>query len=191
MLPSYYFMKVNFTNLDLAASGGELAGLADSAILSTALQAVESQVADVYELHLWNYCSGDDPDGSIDYCSPRQSQYYFDPIAVWGLNATSTSTVTAPSSVASNSVVQSAVAFANDNIGQLEDQLLGSGTKDALDAYRKASKAMFILYAVAFFTTLATLVISLFAICSRWGSLCTWMFSAVSLTATRFGTSIY
>lgn len=76
--------------------------------------------------------------------------------------------------------MQSAVAYVNDNVGQLEDQLLGSGTKDALDAYRRASKAMFILYAVAFFTTLATLVMSLFAICSRWGSLCTWILSAVS-----------
>ena len=193
LLPSYYFLKVNFTDLDISSATGDLAGLADAATLTTALQEIENNIADVYEIHLWNYCSGDNADGSIDYCSKREAQFTFDPIEVWGLNATSTTSGATPTS--SNTVIESAISSVTNDIGSIENNLLGSGTKDALDAYRKASKAMFILYAVAFWTTLATLALSIFAICSRWGSLCTWLFSSISsivnLAAVGLSTGIF
>ena len=55
------------------------------------------------------------------------------------------------------------------------DQLM----KEALEAYRKIGKAMFYLYAVSFWATLATIVAGILAVCSRWGSLLTWILAFV------------
>lgn len=191
LLPSYYFMKVNFTDLDIT-SVSNLAGI-DTTTLTLALQQIENQLADVYEIHLWNYCTSDSTNGTIDYCSKREAEFSFDPVDVWSLNATSTTSGATPTF--SNSVIQSAVNTVSGNVESFEDDLLGYGAKDALEAYKKASKAMFILYAVAFWTTLATLVLGILAIFSRWGSLCTWIFASISsiinLAAVGLTTGIF
>jgi len=251
LLPSYYMIKFNTTELDLSSAiagvasglGGDLPGgiptaipsnlpsaipsgiksqlpsgiqsnlpsaiptglgglkkRADigtsiSSILGPLVQEIESEVADIYAVHLWNYCSSDKPSGVIDYCSPRQKDFYFNPLEVFAQKLKGTATTTgAATSVTTNAAVQSLInadpALATEaaalsstissDLGGIENSILPSGAKDALDAYQKASKAMFILYAISFWTTLATLGASIFAVCSRWGSFCTWILSAVS-----------
>lgn len=128
--------------------------------------------------------------GAIDYCSDRQSEFSFDPVSVWHLNATGSTAARSvlPRADAVSSTVDSAASSAKS----LETQFLGDAGATALDAYRNASKWMFISFAVAFWTTVATILVGLLAICSRWGSFFTWIFAvasavfsfAASLTAT-------
>ena len=51
ILGDYYFMKVNFTDLDV----GGASNLANTTTLTAALKEVDNSLADVYEIHLWNY----------------------------------------------------------------------------------------------------------------------------------------
>jgi len=60
-----------------------------------------------------------------------------------------------------------------------ENELLGKSGKEALDAYRHVAKWMFIAYEISFWTTLATLICSILAVFSRWGSFLTWILSIV------------
>lgn len=186
VLPSYYFMKVNFTDMDISSTST----LDNTNTLALALQEVENNLADVYEIHLWNYCSSDKRDGDITYCSKRQADYAFNPIAVFGLNKT-----TPTSTSSSSGALQSLESKVTGSINSEEETLLGKGAKDALDVYRKASKAMFVLYAVSFWTTLATIILGITAIFSRWGSFLTWIFAVVSsiltLAAVALSTALF
>ena len=49
ILPGYYFMKVNFTDLDVSGASG----LANTTTLTAALKEVQGDLADIYEIHLW------------------------------------------------------------------------------------------------------------------------------------------
>jgi hypothetical protein len=198
-LNNYNFFVADLTNLTVPS---------DSSELTTAIQTAQESgaLADIYQIHLWNYCSANSTsDGEIDYCSGRKSNFVFDPLDVWGISiANSTATATATG----DNAVESAVSSVKNTISQYEDQLLGDSGKKALDAYRKVAKWMFIAYQVclvrlggiplhsrhhifsnadhfhqvAFWTTLATIAVGLLAICSRWGSLLTWIVALVSHT---------
>jgi hypothetical protein len=61
--------------------------------------------------------------------------------------------------------------------------LFPSEIRKGLNVYKSVSNWMFVAYAIAFFTTLANIVVGLLAICSRWGSCVT---TIVSCTATLF-----
>ena len=118
--------------------------------------------------------------------SKRESRFVFDPVEVWGLNATGTSAAAAASATAtSGNVVSSAVASAEAHLKNsteaLEDKLLGKTGREAMDAYRKVATWMFLAYEISFWTTLATIVCGILAIFSRWGSFLTWLFSVVCL----------
>jgi len=115
--------------------------------------------------------------------SGKHSEYYFDPVAVWGLNGTN-ATSTGDSSTTGVGVVDSDINSLKNNTEQLEDKLLGKSGKEALDAYKHVAKWMFIAYEVSFWTTLATIVCGILAIFSRWGSFLTWLFSFVSSVFT-------
>ncbi|KAK3099098.1 hypothetical protein LTR53_019076, partial [Teratosphaeriaceae sp. CCFEE 6253] len=126
----------------------------------------------LYQVHMWNYCTSDSRtpgDDSIDYCAPRRANWYFDPVAVWGLNSTGTSTSTSTSTAATatstaSNVVESGIASLKNNTEALEDKVLGKSAREAMDAYRKVAKWMFVAYEVTFWTTLATIVVSILAI---------------------------
>ncbi|KAK5171735.1 uncharacterized protein LTR77_003371 [Saxophila tyrrhenica] len=195
LLSDYYFIKANFSDLSVSGAGD----LANTTTLTAALQQAQQSntLEDVYEVHLWNYCTTDE-DGSNVECSDRHANFYFDLVSIWGLNSTaaaasSTSTSSRPS--AQNNPIQNAADNLQDKTEGLERELLGDAGEKAYTAYKKVAKAMFILYAVAFWTELATLALSLFAICSRWGSLFTWLFSFVSsvitLAAVATTTGVY
>ena len=174
-LNQYYFMQANFTNFSTASAGD----LANSTTLTAALDLAHQnhQLQGLYQIHLWNYCSSNSEDEKIDYCSPKQKEYYFDPVAAWGLNGTN---ATSSSNSEGTNLFTSEVSNLKNNTEELENKLLGKTGKEALDAYRHVAKFMFIAYEVSFWTTLATIVCGLLAIFSRWGSFLTWLFSIVS-----------
>lgn len=98
--------------------------------------------ADWYTIGLWNYCSGPSSNALNDptYCSPRKAFYHFDPITAFNLEGTSYTGLASDSWTA------------------------------GLEEYQKASKWMWILYIVAAAGLGCTLILSLFACCSRVGS---------------------
>ena len=191
LLTEFEFLKVNFTDLNTAGASG----LANSTSLTAALAQAEKNnlLEDVYEIHLWNYCTSNE-DGSDSSCSDRHANFYFDLVSVWGLNtSTSTSSPTRPSS--QNNPIQNAADNLQNKTETFERDLLGDAGEKAYSAYKKVAKIMFVLYAIAFWTELATLALSLFAICSRWGSLFTWIFSfassVITIAAVGLTTGVY
>lgn len=183
-------MKVNFTDLSVSGAGD----LANSTTLTAALREVQGDLANIYEIHLWNYCNSSASNDTIQQCSGRTAGFTFDFINTWGLNDT-TAASDSNSNDLSNNELQNAVDDIKDKTEQLENDLLGSTARKALQAYRKIGKAMFYLYAVSFWATLATLVAGLLAICSRWGSLLTWILafgsSVVNTAAVAISTALY
>jgi hypothetical protein len=111
-------------------------------------------ISDFYEIYMWNYCRGSTVNGTetVTYCSPRQAKYSFDPFTEWGLSSSS------------------ALKVVNGSVD------------GAIKAYQKGSQWMFIAYCVAFWVTVATIVVGLFAICSRVGSCLTTFVSGVCLS---------
>jgi hypothetical protein len=173
-LGQFYFMQANFTGLDISGASSA----SNSTTLTAALEVAKNDdlLRDMYQIHLWNYCSSNSTNGTIDYCSGRHSDYYFDILDVWGLNS-SNSTSGSTSSV-------SALASLQNKTEELETDILGKSGAEALKAYKAASKWMFIAYEISFWTTLATIVCGILAIFSRIGSFLTWLFSVVSFTSS-------
>lgn len=104
---------------------------------------------------LWSYCEGDkDKDGveKITYCSSSKTQFWFNPIEVWGLQNTSVQNV------------------------------LGDDLQKGLDTYKKVAGWMNWAFIIATILTAAEFVVGFFAIFSRWGSLVTTILSTVSLS---------
>ncbi|KAK4555178.1 hypothetical protein LTR86_007944 [Recurvomyces mirabilis] len=157
----FYFLQADFRNLSTASAGN----LANTTTLTAALELAQSenQLAKIYQIHLWNYCSSSKTDGSIDFCSKKESQFVFDPLSVWGLNGTN---ATSSSNSAASNVIQSEINQAKDSAEGLENKLLGKSGKAALDAYRHVAKWMFIAYEISFWTTLATIASTFFTIAS-------------------------
>ncbi|EME49275.1 hypothetical protein DOTSEDRAFT_163502 [Dothistroma septosporum NZE10] len=149
-LNSLHFFEANLENLTVASSGDDVVTTAIDSVLAS------SAVAKIYQVHLWNYCTANKTDGDIDQCSKRKSDFVFDPLTVW------------------------AVATLENNSEEYEDKILGESGRKALSAYRAVAKWMFIAYQVSFWTTLATIVVGILAIFSRWGSLITWALAFVS-----------
>ncbi|KAI6856310.1 hypothetical protein KC318_g22229, partial [Hortaea werneckii] len=104
-LTSYYFMKANFTGLDVSAAGGDSSNTLDYA-LQVAQQ--NGKLADFYNVYLWNYCSSESSDNDVNFCSDRKSEYVFDPVEVWGLNATATEA--ASSTTTDSNAIESAIS---------------------------------------------------------------------------------
>lgn len=100
-------------------------------------------------MYLWNYCSWNGND-RYSYCSPRQAEFWFNPVEVWGLNGTNV------------------------------ESLFPKELKDGLNTYRDVAKYMFVVYVIALVATSVELLIGISAIFSRWGSFVTTFFAAVS-----------
>lgn len=175
-LSDYYFVQANFTNLNIAGASKT----ANSTTLTAALQHAKDSgaLAQVYQIHLWNYCT-ETTNGTAVKCSDKTSGFVFDPVDVWQLNYTATTTGATATSTASNAA-QSAINNLKANATALEHQVLGDAGSKALDAYRSVAHWMFIAYTISFWTTLATVLFGFLAIFSRWGSFLTWIASLVS-----------
>lgn len=123
---------------------------------------VTVKVKDFYHVSLWNYCAGDlraDRDfnkydasksDDVTMCSKRDSQFWFDPVEVWGLTGTES------------------------------DQLFSKQLRDGLKVYKSVAKWMVISWIVAIIATAVEIVVGFFALFSRWGSLATTIVSTVS-----------
>ncbi|KAK1021431.1 hypothetical protein LTR33_018460, partial [Friedmanniomyces endolithicus] len=180
---NFYFLRADFSNFTTASAST----LANTTTLTAALEHAKAtnQLREDYDVHLWNYCTSDRLDGTVNTCTPKQAEFYFDPVAVWGLNstnATSGAAVAAPYNPIG--VVNSGINTVQNDAETYENELLGKSGKEALDAYRHVAKWMFIAYEISFWTTLATLICSVLAVFSRWGSFLTWIFSVASSLIT-------
>lgn len=172
-LSNLYFFKADtsgFTSNPDIVAGTDI----DNQLLK-ALQNAQSnkQIKDFYTVGLWNYCYGDKDGNSwtVDSCSSRKASFWFNPVEVWGLNQT---------------------AQAADNAG---NDVIPQKLQDGLDIYAKVVKFMFACYIIAGCVTLAEIVVGIFAIFSRWGSLVTTIVSCASsiiiLAASATATGIY
>lgn len=173
---SLYFFQANFTNLSVSSAST----LDNTTALELVLEeaASEGTIENLYQIHLWNYCSSSGDGTVVKNCSARHSDFYFNPVEVWGLNATTTTT--SATSTSSDSAIESEIASLKNSTESFENKILGKSGKEALDAYKHVAKWMFIAYEVSFWTTVATIVCGILAIWSRWGSLFTSLFSIVS-----------
>lgn len=172
-----YFMQANFSQFDVSAAGT----VANTTTLTASLALAKENdlLRDLYQIHLWNYCSSNSTATTVDYCSKRTSEFVFDPLVIWGLNS-STATSASTASTTGDNALQSAAASAKNSTETLENEVLGKTGKEALDAYRHVAKWMFVAYEISSWTSLATIIVSILAIFSRWGSFLTWFFSIVS-----------
>lgn len=144
-------LKDNVTN---TASIFDNTGINPS--LLSALKSAVSQgiIADYYEVYLFNFCSGNNNVSTPTFCSPLQSQFFFNPLSEWGLNS---STV---------------------------EGVLPSDLKNGVQLYQKASGWMHVAYTVAICTTSASVLSGILAIWSRWGSCITSIVSSASTLFT-------
>ncbi|KAI4107323.1 MAG: hypothetical protein L6R37_001684 [Teloschistes peruensis] len=154
-LNSFYFFRANTADINVKPSDLNIPSnpLTDAIINQTTSAAKDAlDVKDFYHVSLWSYCAGDFENGKdkVTYCSPRKNEFWFNPVEVWGLN--------------------------NTNIDQLFSKELRSG----LHAYQQAAKWMFIAYVVAVVATIVEILVGIFALFSRLGSLATTIVSTIS-----------
>ena len=155
-LSNTYFLRANTSHVMANASltdvkinyiGSDINGLtAGNASNST-------QVAGFYQVYLWNYCSGNGSSSqneTITYCSPRQNEFWFDPVSAWGLNETGA------------------------------EQLFGKELTDGLNIYKNVAKWMFLCYLIAIISTAAEILVGISSLFSRLGALATTIVSSVS-----------
>ncbi|KAH8700924.1 integral membrane protein [Talaromyces proteolyticus] len=169
-LDNLYFFRADLSNLTssggssladaLASDLGDLANLgSDSFEVALAKSKAEGNIRDFYDIGLLGYCSGNKTSSGsfeVDYCSEPKAEFAFDPVTVWKLNTSSSDS----------------------------DSILPSNLKKAIDTYKTVSKWMFIAYAIAFGATIVELLVGLFAICSRLGSLFTSIFAGIAFFFT-------
>ena len=176
-----FLMHADFRNLSFTSADGFLGRPELAEALS--LASVSGELEDTYRIYLWNYCSGSRSSGDMTQresrCSERQSSFVFDPVGVFGLNATSSSRQLDDSNKTNHTIVTAVDAIKGD-LKNLETKVLGGATSRVLSIYRRVARWNFIAYQCAFWTTLVTIIIGLVAICSRWGSLFTWIMAVVS-----------
>lgn len=179
-LNAYYFLQADFRHLSLpdAASRG------NSTPLAAALELAQRNgtLADVYQVHLYDYCSSNRSNGRIDYCSARTGGYVFDFIDAWGLNATN---ATGPGgSGPGNAELASALGELQGTTEEKERALWGNAGREAMAGYRKVAGSMSWCYRISLYTTVATLAAGLLALFSRLGSFFTWLLALVSALLT-------
>ncbi|KAI9838747.1 MAG: hypothetical protein M1837_002345 [Sclerophora amabilis] len=155
-ITSLYFFKADTSELNAGAGLDLVPGTdVDNDVLKQGLDAGKNAVdlKDIYTVSLWNYCAGSETEGGayeVEKCSKRKTAFWFNPLEVWGLEDT-----------------PAAEAFPKE---------LDKGLK----TYQKVSGWMFWAYVIAFVATIVEIVVGIFAVCSRWGSLATTIVSTVS-----------
>ncbi|TID13361.1 putative integral membrane protein [Venturia nashicola] len=164
-LSSLYYFKADTTHFknNITSTGGFSTVLEkvnpDLRKTLTALVSSQrdSKLDDVYQIYLWNYCSGsNNSTGGVKLtkCSGRKANFWFNPVEVWNLNGTGAASV-----------------FPKE-------------VQNGLNVYQKVSKWMFVAYVVALIATIANVIIGIFAVCSRWGSCATSIVASVACLFT-------
>ena len=167
-LNNIYFFRANTSDIAVNATvGGNLNipqnALTDAIIghASNDIAKNELNVKDFYHVSLWNYCSGDFQKNSsggmndhVTFCSPRQKQYWFNPVDVWHIP--------------------------NNTNNSITDKVFTKELRHGLDVYHSVAKWMYVAYVVAIITTIAEIVVGFTALFSRLGSLATTIVSSIS-----------
>lgn len=143
------------TILDKAKDEGDKFNINNDLLDALTGAASSKELKGFYQVGLWSYCEGEKKDGveKITYCSSSKTQFWFDPIEVWGLKNTSVQNV------------------------------LGDDLQKGLNTYKKVAGWMNWAFIIATILTAAEFVVGFFAIFSRWGSLVTTILSTVRLPA--------
>ena len=165
-LSSLYFFRANTSHITANASmlglpsdvsNTELNSYINNATHGSLLGGTTNvSLSDYYTVSLWNYCSGNftgsghNDTNTPSFCSPQQSQFWFNPVAVWGLTNTSA------------------------------ENVFGKQLNDGLNTYHTVAKWMFIAYVIAIISTAVEILAGIFAIFSRLGSLLTSIVSFIS-----------
>lgn len=163
--PHYIYNKLtgpqadtsNFTTdpqtiLDKAKDEGDKFNINNDLLDALTGAASSKELKDFYQVGLWSYCEGEKKDGveKITYCSSSKTQFWFNPVEVWGLQNTSVQNV------------------------------LGDDLQKGLNTYKKIAGWMNWAFIIATILTAAEFIVGFFAIFSRWGSLVTTILSTVS-----------
>ncbi|KKZ63085.1 hypothetical protein EMCG_02586 [[Emmonsia] crescens] len=153
-LNSLYFVKADLSDVDVDSNGVP----EELFPFTNGLQQADGKgnLHDFYLIGLWNHCYGENVDGKdkIIKCTDRKAKYWFNPVAVWGLDEV------------------------DDN--DKGDKFLPGSLDKSLSAYKKVAGWMFIAFVVALVATCVELLVGVAAVFSRWGSLAVTMVSAVS-----------
>jgi len=155
-----YFFRANTSDINVDPS---LLSLPSNALTdqiinqTTSVAKTALNISDFYHVSLWNYCSGSFGSNStggtsdnVNFCSPHETYFWFNPVDVWNLNNTAT------------------------------DQFFSSELKAGLNTYRITAKWMAICYIVAVISTIVEILVGFTALFSRLGSLATTIISSVS-----------
>jgi hypothetical protein len=181
LLDRNFLMYADFGNLSVTGVDGFTFRPELAEALSVA--SISGKLEDTYRIYLWNYCTTNLTSDEMTYknsrCSERQSSFTFDPVGVFGLNITSSSRQSDESNNTNNTIA-TAIEAVKDDLNSVETKVLGGTASRALSIYRRIARWNFIAYQCAFWATLFTIIIGLVAICSRWGSLLTWIMAVVS-----------
>lgn len=181
------FFELDFSNLTTSStSSTELALVLDAAKSS-------GDIADFYQIHLWNYCTGNETDSTsssnstkkVSSCSARKTNFWFDPLSVFNIEKVlndTTSSITGTTGTSASALIE---GLTGQNTTALEDEFLDKSTRDALKTYKAVSKWMFIAYFVSLWLLLATVVFGVLAIFTRWFAFLTWIISLVSCSQGR------
>jgi len=166
-LNNLYFFRANTSQIHIKSTIPNVPGLPANPIGasipgidlthdSSTLVARALGIKDFYHVSLWNYCSGDFRDGTggikdhVTFCSPRQNDFWFNPVDIWKLNNTVT------------------------------DKLFSKEHKAGLDEYKIVTNWMFVCYIAAVLSTTIEILIGLTALMYRLGSVATTIVSIIS-----------
>lgn len=170
-----YFFKADTSNftadpqsiLNKVDDAGDKLNINNDLLDALTGAASSKDLKDFYQVGLWSYCEGDKTDGveKITFCSSSKTQFWFDPLDVWGLKNTSVQNV------------------------------LGEDLQKGLNTYRKVAGWMNWAFIIAVVLTAAEFIVGFFAIFSRWGSLVTTILSTASsvfsIAAAATATAVY
>jgi hypothetical protein len=161
------FQSLYHYTIDLSQFKGKVANntymvqgskLVDNLLYPLKQSAKNGDLKDFYNVYLWDYCSGNGD--KVDFCSPRQAKYFFNPVQEWGLNNT-----------------------------LAEERYIPEAIDKPMAAFQKGTQWLFVVYVIAFFANAAAILVGVFAICSRIGS-CITTIVASAATLFTFAAAI-
>lgn len=179
-LNDLYFFKIDARYVTIPDSLDLFPGDLDDDKVKTGLKSKTNEelgLEDFYNIHLWNYCSGDYvEDGGknkwkVTECTKPNAKYHFDLVEIFQIEA-------------------------KENGGSgIEDEDLPDSITKVNKAIKTVSSVMISMYVIGTLTTLVTFLVGWFGLLSRWGSCVTTIFADISffflLAASSIATALF